>query len=184
VKYTSILLIFLLLSLIGAGIYSYLKKEEALNREYDPDVSSFPKWERVVGLNESLEYFKVKTFDIDIIKQINKQYNDEYTYISDGLNDVWLSPDEFFDVKEGDCEDFAIAKYYELLHQGIAPEDMEIVIVAIKSDGTIHAVLRVFGYKDKAYTLDIIAPKFKTAAQHMKVYEDIYAINHLGWRRC
>lgn len=74
---------------------------------------------------------------------------DDWIY---GVTDYWAAPHEFL-VNSGDCEDFAIAKYFSLRQLGFDAADMQILLVYDVYSGTDHAVLRV-SLDDKVYFLD------------------------------
>lgn len=59
-----------------------------------------------------------------------------------GIEDHWATPREFLQLG-GDCEDFAIAKYFALRELGIAPDAMRIAGVWNRQQGRGHAVLLV-----------------------------------------
>ncbi len=52
-----------------------------------------------------------------VAKELNDYFN-RFEYRSDaqlfGVNDYWQSPSEFALIESGDCEDFAISKYFKL----------------------------------------------------------------------
>lgn len=118
------------------------------------DIDSFkkyPKWQHVL----KHEQFKPpeKQFDGDLVKLLQKEQlkYSAIPYVEDFVNynkeDYWTTREELLKRGSGDCEDFAIAKYYDLLEAGITDSDMELVIVTINnSDRTLHAVLRVRNY--------------------------------------
>ena len=56
--------------------------------------------------------------------------------------DVWSAPDEFFSQAEGDCEDFAIAKYFTLIAMGVPMERLQLVYGKLTDTDTEHMVLR------------------------------------------
>ncbi|MDD4436452.1 MAG: transglutaminase-like cysteine peptidase [Tissierellia bacterium] len=62
--------------------------------------------------------------DKNLIK-INDKWN-ELRYVSDYrqflVKDYWQTPEEFFINGAGDCEDFAIAKFFDLLEMNYPPE--------------------------------------------------------------
>ena len=66
----------------------------------------------------------------DTLEKVNKKFN-RYEYITDekhfGKSDYWQNPYEFSTYKKGDCEDYAIAKYYDLINIGV-PEDRLLVV--------------------------------------------------------
>ncbi|MGH6947458.1 MAG: transglutaminase-like cysteine peptidase [Kiloniellales bacterium] len=59
-----------------------------------------------------------------------------------GSSDRWATPAEFL-VRSGDCEDFAIAKYFALRALGVPAETMRVVAVEDQIQGQHHAVLTV-----------------------------------------
>ncbi|MGF1623501.1 MAG: transglutaminase-like cysteine peptidase [Alphaproteobacteria bacterium] len=82
---------------------------------------------------------------LDRIERVNSFFN-SFDYVPDPVNwnqiDYWATPLQFFDV-DGDCEDYAIAKYYTLRGLGFDVGDLRIVIVMDENLGIHHAVLAV-----------------------------------------
>jgi len=80
-----------------------------------------------------------------LIEQVNRRVN-EARYRSDssawGEEDYWAAPDELF-ARGGDCEDYAIAKYYALKSLGVPIEAMRIVVLNDRRRKVAHAVLAV-----------------------------------------
>lgn len=76
------------------------------------------------------------------IAEINDAVNASIRYVAepDG-QDHWQTPAETFALGTGDCEDFAIAKYYELKARGLAGQAW--VMVLKTSNGQAHAALAV-----------------------------------------
>lgn len=68
------------------------------------------------------------------------------------VSDYWAGVSEFLE-NSGDCEDFAIAKYFSLRQLGFDPGDMQVMLVYDVYSGTDHAVLRV-ALNDQVYFLD------------------------------
>ncbi len=94
----------------------------------------------------SLDAFKDMD-DNSKIEAVNELIN-KRPYIADkdnwGKSDYWATPIEFLK-KGGDCEDFAIAKYYSLRLLGIPAHKMELHIVkdTSKTPEVAHAILIV-----------------------------------------
>lgn len=57
-----------------------------------------------------------------------------------GREDLWQSPLAFA-ARGGDCEDFAIAKYFVLTLLGVPPSDLRIAVLTGAASGEVHAVL-------------------------------------------
>lgn len=89
------------------------------------------------------------------LKMVNAFFN-KWPYGLDidiyGASDWWATPQEFLKLS-GDCEDYAIIKYFALRELGFAAEDLRIVAVKDRIRGLGHAILAVFVQGD-AYILD------------------------------
>ncbi|WP_170167550.1 transglutaminase-like cysteine peptidase [Amphritea balenae] len=62
--------------------------------------------------------------------------------IEQGMTDYWLSPDEFFRLGRGDCEDFAIAKFFGLLALGVPEASLKLVYGRLPETGLYHVLLQ------------------------------------------
>lgn len=58
--------------------------------------------------------------------------------------DHWATPDEFLLRDAGDCEDFAIAKYFTLKAMGVAPHKLRITYVRVETLQQAHMVLAYY----------------------------------------
>lgn len=58
--------------------------------------------------------------------------------------DYWATPEEFLLRDAGDCEDFAIAKYFTLKAMGVAPDKLRITYVKVESLQQAHMVLAYY----------------------------------------
>ena len=80
------------------------------------------------------------------IGTINRAVNAAIRYVSDmaqhGMADKWTSPLKTLAAGQGDCEDYAIAKYAALREAGTPVEDLRLVLVRDRVAGD-HAVLAV-----------------------------------------
>lgn len=117
------------------------------------------------------------------IKSINDFIN-RAKYITDPDNyqvpDIWNTPAEFLD-KMGDCEDYAIAKYFSLKHIGIPTERMRIVAVQDLNLKVGHAILAVY-VGDHIMILDNQI-KQVVDADTIKHYQAVFSINEKSWWR-
>lgn len=75
-----------------------------------------------------------------LIDQQVRYVLDPETY---GKIDYWASPMETIAQKRGDCDDFAVLKYYALRYLGVEPERMYIVAVGTTGTKLDHATLMV-----------------------------------------
>lgn len=117
------------------------------------------------------------------IDVVNSYFNDN-PYIEDfrnwGVEDYWSTPLQFYAVS-GDCEDYAIAKYYTLRSLGMPAEQMRIVILLDTNLGIYHAILAVI-VGDATLILD---NQLSQVANSTSIFhcQPIFAINELGWWR-
>jgi predicted transglutaminase-like cysteine proteinase len=103
-------------------------------------------------------------------------------YVEDWVNwhvaDYWETPGEFI-ARGGDCEDFAIVKYFSLVRLGFSPDDLRIVVVNDTNLNVFHAVLaaRVDG---GVWLLDNQLQQ--TVPMDIAVqYIPVYSLNERGW---
>ena len=118
----------------------------------------------------------------DQLDSVNTWAN-EHPYIEDqvnwGMSDYWETPYEFMDIA-GDCEDYAIAKYYSMKNLGIPVERLRIIILQdLNLGGIIHAVLGVYD-GDELYILDNQSQQVKRALS-IYHYRPIFGINENAW---
>ena len=95
-----------------------------------------------------------------------------------GVSDYWASPRQFLSL-DGDCEDYAIAKYFSLRALGFASESMRIVVLQDLNLGTAHAILVVY-IGGRALVLDNQVPTV-VDARAIGHYQAIYSINERHW---
>ncbi len=56
-----------------------------------------------------------------------------------GMDDYWATPLEFVVSGAGDCEDFAVAKYFSLLELGVPDDNLLIMYVKFTGNSTFYA---------------------------------------------
>jgi len=170
------------------------------------DLTLFPKWTSVLSRYEekkdtpesecgNIQYFPcaikewkalLQSAQDKTLRQKLNAVNDwanSHAYIIDqinwGLEDYWETPFEFMSVN-GDCEDYAIAKYYSLRALGVPEDQLRIIIVQdFNLGGIIHAILGVYD-DDELLILD---NQIKQVMPARKIYHyrPIYGINKNWW---
>lgn len=115
------------------------------------------------------------------IKTINREMN-ERLYVTDPINwgvpDYWATPFQFLR-KNGDCEDYAIAKFMALRALGFDNAEMRIVVLNDLNLGIAHAILVVY-VDGKALVLDNQIESV-VPADSIRHYQPIYSVNEDGW---
>ena len=103
-------------------------------------------------------------------------------YITDirnyGVDDYWATPKQFL-YRDGDCEDYAIAKYMSLRALGFTPEELRVVVLQDLNLRIAHAVLVV--YLDQQGL--ILDNQIKRVVDQEKIhhYSPYYSINETAW---
>jgi predicted transglutaminase-like cysteine proteinase len=131
-------------------------------------------WKKIIA--------QVKDEDLKTkLKSVNSIMN-AHPYILDQVNwgkpDYWATPFEFLR-KNGDCEDYAIAKFYALRDSGVPTDQMRIVALHDLNLGLGHAILIV--YVDG--TPMVLDNQIRTVvpASSIKHYKPVYSVNDTGW---
>jgi predicted transglutaminase-like cysteine proteinase len=114
------------------------------------------------------------------IKNVNDFFN-QLSFIDDiklwGDKNYWATPIEFIGVNGGDCEDFAIAKYFTLLELGIADQKMRIMMVKALTLNQYHMVVSYYETPSSVpLILDNIDFRIKPASQRNDLVP-IYSFN-------
>lgn len=117
----------------------------------------------------------------ELVEAVNTAMN-KYRFVSDkqnyGKEDYWASPKEFF-ANGGDCEDYAIAKYYALKKANVPVDDMRIVTV-FDTKLRIHHTVLVVRDQNKQYVLDNQRKEVYLANDNDR-YQTIFHVNENGF---
>jgi predicted transglutaminase-like cysteine proteinase len=103
-------------------------------------------------------------------------------YVTDPVNygvpDYWATPLQFMN-KDGDCEDYAIAKFMSLRQLGFRNGQMRVAVVDDLNLGIAHAILVVY-LDGRAFVLDNQIARV-VPAEIVRHYRPIYSINEDAW---
>jgi len=106
---------------------------------------------RLVDWEELIRQDKTIT-DRDKLQKVNQFFNSRLRFANDvevwGSQDYWSTPIEFLCKGAGDCEDFAIAKYFTLTALGIPDERLKITYVKAIQYNIHHMVLTYYSEPD------------------------------------
>ncbi|MCC6470294.1 MAG: transglutaminase-like cysteine peptidase [Alphaproteobacteria bacterium] len=109
-------------------------------------------------------------------------YMNRRSYIEDlpnyGVPDYWATPREFL-TRDGDCEDYAIAKFMSLRTLGFKPDELRLVVLQDLNLNVAHAVLVVY-HEGKALLLDNQIRQVVETSQ-VRHYRPLYSINEQSW---
>lgn len=122
----------------------------------------------------------IKLDDIGKLHEVNEQIN-AIRFTSDqaqfGVKDYWQTPMEMILNGAGDCEDYAIAKYFTLSRAGFPEHRMRITYCkAKKLNNAAHMVLIASSPHKQSLVLDNLVPNILPA--HMRNdLQPVYAFN-------
>ncbi len=169
-----------------------------------PDIGVFPQWVRVLerqvkdveGDGNCRErhfnrcHLKAWLSFLDSIRTLPPQrqleevnrYANEKDYVLDidnyGVEDYWAIPREFLS-RGGDCEDYAITKFFSLRWLGWPEEVLRIIVLQDTNLRIPHAVLGV-GEDDDIMILD---NQISDVVSHHAIvhYAPVYSVNESHW---
>lgn len=118
------------------------------------------------------------------IRRVNHFFNASINYEIDltlwGKKDYWASPVETIGRGRGDCEDYAIAKYFTLTSLGVDPNKLRLMYVRQLKVNQPHMVLIYFEHpKAVPFVLDNFKSKVLPANKRRDL-KPIYSFNAQG----
>jgi predicted transglutaminase-like cysteine proteinase len=117
------------------------------------------------------------------LQRVN-DYLNRQRYIADSANyavqDFWASPGEFL-LRGGDCEDYAIAKYFSLKRLGWSDQDLRLVLVMDTALAQSHAVL-VARHRGRIWLLDNRVGRV-IDIEEADHYQPMFSVNATTWWR-
>ena len=154
------LCVFLLL-IVAAGVGAQLKFyiPDELMRSYSSKHGESAV-RRLEGLLELMDSIADEQEDTKVIK-VNTFFN-QLPYSQDiktwGKSDYWASRLEFLGVGQGDCEDYAVAKFLTLLQLGV-PEE-KLFLTYVKAKGYADEAHLVVTYYKKKGTVPFVLDNY------------------------
>lgn len=137
---------------VAAGIAGAVMTKEnfRINREllkqaeakYGKDAGTrLLAWEDMIRTDKSAS-------DREKLEKVNHFFNSRIMFVNDidlwGVQDYWATPFELLCRNAGDCEDFAIAKYFTLKAIGMDESKLNIMYVKALQYGIAHMVLAYY----------------------------------------
>lgn len=128
----------------------YAKKTSKLNESKIVAALTSNYGERAGKRGKAWFHLMNESYNLAEINKLNKvnnffnllQFTDDLKLW--GVSNYWATPLEFLGVNAGDCEDFAIAKYFTLLELGIPDEKMRISMVKSVTLNQYHMVVAYY----------------------------------------
>lgn len=131
------------------------------------------RWHDLIAAGPNLD-------ESDKLRQVNEFFNGAH-FVSDqelyGVEDHWATPEEFITHDAGDCEDFAIAKYFTLKAMGVEPAKLRITYVKSLVLDQAHMVLAYYPTPDaEPLILDNLNQLIKPAGERPDL-RPVYSFN-------
>ena len=175
-----VVLFFLLVSLVPvfAG-KSFIISERTLRRaedQYGPSAR-----ERLLAWQDLMQ--TQGGDDMIKLEKVNRFFN-KIPFVSDiihwGKEDYWATPTEFLASNGGDCEDFAVAKYFTLIGLGVAEKQLTLTYVTALQLKQSHLVLTYYpGPDTEPLVLDSLVETIEPSSRRTDLIP-IYSFNASG----
>lgn len=122
--------------------------------------------------------------ELEQLNVVNRFFNKQLRYVEDTdlwhEVDYWETPIEALWKGAGDCEDYAIAKYFSLRHLGVASEKLRITYVKALTQNRAHMVLTYYSSPEaEPLVLDSLIDAIKPAGQRKDLLP-VYSFNAEG----
>ena len=169
-------LLFLLTMLFGSHAY-------AVNTTFSKN-KELSEWDqRRVNAWHDLMADKENISMLDKLTRVNTFVN-QIQYAEDaqqwGQKDYWATPAEFISGNAGDCEDFAITKYFTLINMGVPESQLRIAYVHSLKLKQAHMVLYYYPASDQQpLVLDNYEKQIKPANSRHDLLP-VYSFNNKG----
>lgn len=139
-----------------------LELKDSIRDQFGPaGVARLERWERLVW---DLAFQSTG----DKLRGVNDFFN-ALEFVSDqrhwGQEDYWATPFETLASNGGDCEDFAIAKYFTLRQLGVPASQLRITYVKALKQNQPHMVLTYYPDSGPPLVLDILEKEVLPASQ-------------------
>jgi len=122
--------------------------------------------------------------DLALLQRVNQFFNSELSYVEDidlwHVDDYWATPVQALWKGAGDCEDFAIAKYFSLRQWGVPADKLLITYVKVLNPERAHMVLTYYPDGDgEPLVLDSLTDSIDPADARKDLLP-VYAFNGEG----
>ncbi|WP_223503552.1 cysteine protease LapG [Pseudomonas sp. GL-RE-29] len=134
-------------------------------------------WQRLLSTQKQIG-------ELQQLNVVNRFFNSQVRYVEDQdlwrQVDYWETPIEALWKGAGDCEDYAIAKYFSLRHLGVSSDKLRITYVKALRQNRAHMVLTYYPTPDAIpLVLDSLVDTIKPANQRTDLLP-VYSFNAEG----
>ncbi|KAF0861877.1 cysteine protease LapG [Pseudomonas sp. LD120] len=134
-------------------------------------------WQRLLASQKQLP-------EQEQLRVVNRFFNKNVRYVEDidlwRKVDYWETPIEALWKGAGDCEDYAIAKYFSLRHLGVSSDKLRITYVKALRQNRAHMVLTYYSTADAMpLVLDSLEDSIRPASERTDLLP-VYSFNAEG----
>ncbi len=170
--------------LVGAAISQanwdfglILQKAEQRYGNLGPAKARIQAWDELINSNQGKS-------ENELLQVTNRFFNRQLRFVDDSQNwrqnDYWATPIEALVKGAGDCEDYAIAKYFTLRRLGVPSEKLRITYVKALRYNQAHMVLTYYATPGAMpLVLDNLISEIRPASQRTDLLP-VYAFNAEG----
>lgn len=171
----------LTLAISAVWAYDFDRLQQQLTARFGPArISLLRDWQEMLARSKSLT-------ESDKLKKVNDFINRRIAFDDDDSiwhrSDYWATPLETIGQGRGDCEDFAVIKYYSLRDAGVPLAKLRLVYVKARLNGPggpylqAHMVLAYYPTPNaEPLVLDNFVPVIKPASQRSDL-QPIFSFN-------
>lgn len=173
-----------LLCLTAVAGLDFDQMQQTLSKRFGSAPSArFAEWRKMLGDS-------TRSAESEKLRRVNNFFNQHMAFDDDysvwGQSDYWATPLEMIGQGRGDCEDFAIAKYFSLLNLGVPVSKLRLVYVRAMLNGLdgpvqqAHMVLAYYATPNAdPLVLDNLLPEIRPASQRTDLVP-IFSFNSSG----
>ncbi|WP_247846772.1 cysteine protease LapG [Pseudomonas sp. A2] len=153
------------------------RKSQALYGPLGPGQGRIDAWQSLMATQK-------QGTELERLQVVNRFFNQQLRYVEDidlwHEVDYWATPVQALIKGAGDCEDYAIAKYFSLRRMGIPSEKLRITYVKALRQNRAHMVLTYYSSPQaQPLVLDSLMDAIKPASQRTDLLP-VYAFNGEG----
>lgn len=178
-----LLALMLLIASVSVAIDFDHMLDSLISRFGQQSASSFRDWQKMMDKAAKLD-------TPDKLKRINEFINRRIRFGDDqqiwGQSDYWATPMETLGKSAGDCEDFAILKYFTLLNLSIPDNQLRLIYVKARIGGEgstvtqAHMVLAYYPTPDaEPLIMDSLITEIRPASRRPDI-KPIFSFNSQG----
>lgn len=135
------------------------------------------RWETLIQDDDSAG-------DTEKLQKVNAFFNETVRFVDDidlyGVKDYWATPLEVLVRQAGDCEDFAIAKFFTLKALGVSEQKLNIAYVKALQYNMMHMVLTYYSHPGaEPLVLDNLVDQIHPASRRTDLMP-IFSFNGTG----